>query len=54
MKSLNIPESYFNAQTDMCFCDMCHAQRGDRGYYTRGSPPKSYGLPIGWYRFGLK
>ena len=37
-----------------CFCQVCHKSRGDKECYTRGQPPKVYGLPIGWSRFSIK
>lgn len=37
----------------MCYCEVCHEERGDDKFYTRGQPPQKYALPIGWYRFGL-
>ncbi|KAL9975190.1 hypothetical protein ACROYT_G012319 [Oculina patagonica] len=45
---------FFDANYDMCYCNECHAARGDKLYYTRGKPAKVYGIPIGWCRFGLK
>ena len=45
---------YFDSKFDVCFCEKCHEGRGDNLYYTRGQPPKDYGLPIGWCKFALK
>ena len=49
-----ISDVFFDPKFDRCFCTECHASRGDQLYYTRGRPPKDYGIPIGWCRFGLK
>ena len=46
-------EMFFDPRYDICFCTECHAARGDNLYYFRGKPPKDYGIPIGWCRFGL-
>lgn len=52
--SLKLSDIFFDPRYDRCFCTECHASRGDKLYYTRGKPPKDYGIPIGWCRFGLK
>ena len=43
-----------NREFDRCFCLKCHRNRGDADYYTRGEPPATYALPIGWARRSLK
>ncbi|XP_078367547.1 uncharacterized protein LOC144651479 [Oculina patagonica] len=54
VSSLDLAGVFFDANYDMCYCNECHAARGDKLYYTRGKPAKVYGIPIGWCRFGLK
>eukprot|EP01084_Bolivina_argentea_P155448 270886_1 len=49
-----IPSLSFSTTGDRCYCLKCHQERGDRRIYSRGKPSKSYALPIGWQRFGLK
>lgn len=41
-------------ERNLCYCRNCHAMRGDLDHYPRGNPPKTYALPIGWYRIGLR
>ncbi|XP_013389393.1 uncharacterized protein LOC106158081 isoform X1 [Lingula anatina] len=53
VETLHIHESYFDAKYHRCYCNVCHNERGDKLYYTRGNPPKDYGIPIGWYRYAL-
>ncbi|XP_070552398.1 uncharacterized protein [Ptychodera flava] len=53
-KSLDLSDAYFAAEYDMCYCNSCHIERGDELYYSRGLPPKDYGLPIGWCRFAIQ
>ena len=40
----------------MCYCAKCFQASSDEKlvHFPRGMPPKEYGIPIGWYRFGLK
>ncbi|XP_077985932.1 neuralized-like protein 4 [Glandiceps talaboti] len=52
--SLKIPDAFLDNKFDMCYCNRCHQHRGDKSCYMRGSPAKTYGVPIGWCRFGLK
>ena len=47
-------DDFFDPKYDRCFCTECHAARGDNLYYFRGKPAMDYGIPIGWFRFGLK
>ena len=51
---LCVTDALFDPKFDMCFCGTCHAQRGDKAFYTRGKPTKRYGIPVGWCRFALK
>ena len=53
-KMFGFSAGFFEPKFDMCFCSKCHAKRKDDETYSRGIPPKTYALPIGWYRFGLK
>ncbi|XP_013389395.1 neuralized-like protein 4 [Lingula anatina] len=53
VETLNLHKSYFDAKYHRCYCNVCHNDRGDKLYYTRGNPPKDYGIPIGWYRYAL-
>jgi ubiquitin len=46
-------KDYVAADFDVCFCNDCHASRGEAEVYSRGVPPKSYVLPIGFARLGL-
>eukprot|EP01084_Bolivina_argentea_P068250 124207_1 len=50
----SIPQESFDPNGDMCFCNFCHATRGDKLIYQRGDPPKNYALPVGWVRLGLQ
>ncbi|XP_068725548.1 neuralized-like protein 4 [Montipora capricornis] len=52
--SLQLSDIFFDPKFDRCFCTECHGARGDKLYYSRGTPAKDYGIPIGWCRFGLK
>ncbi|XP_077984630.1 neuralized-like protein 4 [Glandiceps talaboti] len=52
-KFLNVPDGYFDTKYDRCFCNACHMSRGDNLYYSRGIPPKDYGIPIGWYKCAI-
>ncbi|XP_078356493.1 neuralized-like protein 4, partial [Oculina patagonica] len=54
LSSLELRDAFFDQNYDMCYCNECHEARGDKDYYTRGEPPKAYGIPVGWCRFGLK
>ncbi|KAK2160291.1 hypothetical protein NP493_1657g00048 [Ridgeia piscesae] len=47
-------ESTWDEQWHQCFCSDCHAVKQDDNYYTRGEPPKEYGIPVGWYRSGIQ
>ena len=40
----------------MCYCPKCYEAMSSESepYFPRGDPPKDYGIPIGWYRVGLK
>ncbi|KAK3104995.1 hypothetical protein FSP39_014857 [Pinctada imbricata] len=49
-----LPENYFESRGSVCFCDMCHKQRGDDSYHKRGEPAKEYAVPCGWCRFPLR
>jgi hypothetical protein len=51
---LKIPDSFLSHANNLCFCKTCMEERGDGEVYTRGVPPKSYALPVGWFRLGLK
>ena len=37
----------------MCYCNDCHARRGDRDTYARGRPGRTYAIPRGWVRIPL-
>ncbi|XP_046846010.1 neuralized-like protein 4 isoform X2 [Xenia sp. Carnegie-2017] len=56
LETLNISDDYFDKtpEYNKCFCDSCHKARGDKECYTRGNPPKTYALPLGWSRFAIK
>eukprot|EP01084_Bolivina_argentea_P150931 263510_1 len=49
-----VPSLFFDKKGDRCFCMKCHTKRKDKMTYKRGKPPKLYGLPVEWVRFGLK
>ena len=53
-KEHKVPEVFLSHDNNLCFCDECMTSRGDNAVYSRGQPPKSYALPRGWFRFGLK
>ncbi|XP_013418417.1 neuralized-like protein 4 [Lingula anatina] len=53
MKTLNLNDAFFDHEFDRCYCSVCHTDRGDDLYYTRGDPPKDYGIPAGWCRYAL-
>ena len=46
-----VHQNYFDPAGDSCFCESCHAARGDEPAYTRGGRP--YLIPVGWHRIGL-
>ena len=46
-----VHQGNFDPAGDRCFCESCHAARGDQAAYTRGSRP--YLIPVGWHRIGL-
>ncbi|KAI0232664.1 SPRY domain-containing SOCS box protein 2 [Lamellibrachia satsuma] len=52
-ETLGIQEDLVNRDWNACYCSVCHAKKEDSNYYSRGHPPKSYGIPIGWCRIGL-
>ncbi|KAI0232663.1 SPRY domain-containing SOCS box protein 2 [Lamellibrachia satsuma] len=52
-ETLGIQEDLVNRDWNTCYCSVCHAKKEDNNYYSRGHPPKSYGIPIGWCRIGL-
>ncbi|XP_046846008.1 uncharacterized protein LOC124439800 [Xenia sp. Carnegie-2017] len=56
LETLNISDNFFDKtpEYNKCFCDNCHQARGDKECYTRGNPPKTYALPLGWSRFAVK
>ncbi|XP_077531935.1 neuralized E3 ubiquitin protein ligase 4 isoform X2 [Haemaphysalis longicornis] len=51
---LGIPESYFLADMNVCYCETCHQIRGDEPYLKVGEPPRDYAVPFGWCRFPLR
>ncbi|XP_070554476.1 neuralized-like protein 4 isoform X2 [Ptychodera flava] len=52
--TMDLIDAFFAPRFDMCYCNSCHIGRGDELYYSRGQPPKDYGLPIGWCRFAIR
>ncbi len=54
ISSLHLSADFFEPSGDQCFCLQCHHERGDSDSYTRGQPPQTYALPVGWTRFGLR
>ncbi|XP_065890678.1 neuralized-like protein 4 [Dysidea avara] len=52
LKSLELPERYFTARYNMCYCEECSRRRKDKRFYPRAD--KQYGLPEGWTRFSLQ
>ncbi|CAD5115973.1 DgyrCDS4903 [Dimorphilus gyrociliatus] len=53
-EELKLDDNYMNEQFNICYCRVCHKERGDRESYSRGKPPMTYAIPVGWCRFGLK
>lgn len=46
-------QRFFDYETCcLCYCNACHASRGDRETYMRGG--SKYALPIGWARVSLR
>ena len=46
-------KAYFDPRGDACFCSSCHTQRGDAASYSRGDPPATYAMPVGFSRLGI-
>ncbi|KAL3861342.1 hypothetical protein ACJMK2_007378 [Sinanodonta woodiana] len=51
---LALPDSYFDPQLNMCFCETCHKIRGDETYIRKGDPPREFAVPFGWCKFMLR
>ena len=49
--ALDVQPNVFYKEFDKCYCSICYTE--DDWYY-RGIPPKRYGMPKGWVRFGIK
>ena len=52
--SLFVVAAFLASAYDKCYCVDCHSKRTDKAYYNRGEPPKTYAVPVGWMRFGLR
>ncbi|KAI0239069.1 SPRY domain-containing SOCS box protein 2 [Lamellibrachia satsuma] len=54
VKQLNIPDMAMISNCRSSSASDCHSAKEEDNYYTRGEPPKEYGIPVGWYRFGIQ
>eukprot|EP00118_Oscarella_pearsei_P020689 m.225797 g.225797 ORF g.225797 m.225797 type:complete len:607 (+) comp40020_c0_seq7:87-1907(+) len=51
VEALKVPGRLLDAEWNKCYCSECY---NEEDVYLRGNPPKRYGMPKGWVRFGIK
>lgn len=49
-----IVKNMFISDFDKCFCFNCAAARSDAKANQAGNPPKTFGVPWGYAKFGVR